>query len=119
MKKDLEKLLDGVYTRLLMRAQNLSWKDNHNLAVIYGNVTPISRRLALRRHRFVGYCFRDESQIISNLILWRLPSHRKGKRPLSYIDAVSPDTKIGSKELPTAMSDRTYWRNFVVNTNLG
>ena len=115
----LRPLLDGVYTRLLMRAQNLSWKDNHNLADIYGNITPISRRLALRRHRFVGYCFRDKSQIISNLILWRLPSHRKGKRPLNYIDAVSRDTKIGSNELPTAMSDRTYWRNFVVNTNLG
>ena len=49
-KKDLEKRLDGVYTRLLMRAQNLSWKDHHTLADIYGNITPTSRRLASRRH---------------------------------------------------------------------
>ena len=46
MKKDLEKRLDGVYTRLLIRAQKLSWKDDHTLADIYGNITPISRRLA-------------------------------------------------------------------------
>ena len=45
MKKDLEKLLDGVYARLLMRAQNLSWKDHHTLTDIHGNITPISKRL--------------------------------------------------------------------------
>ena len=36
---------------------------------------------------------------------------QKGKRPLNYIDAVFRDTSIGYKELPTAMPDRTYWRN--------
>ena len=41
MKKDLEKRLNGVYTRLLMSAQNLSWKDYHSLANIYGNITPV------------------------------------------------------------------------------
>ena len=119
MKKDLEKRLDGVYTRLLMKAQNLSWKDHHTLADIYGKITPISRRLASRRHPFVGNCFRDKSQIISDLILWKLPSHRKGKRPVNYIDAVSCDTNIGYRVLPTATRDRTYWKNFVVNTHLG
>ena len=42
----------------------------------------------------------------------------KGKRPLNYIDAVFRDSNIGYKELPTAMPDRTYWRNFIVNTHL-
>ena len=69
-----------------MRAQNLSSKDHHTLADISGNITPISRRLESRPHQFVGHCFRDKSQIISDLILWKLPSHRKGKRPLNYID---------------------------------
>ena len=51
MKKDLEKRLDGVYTRLLMRGlQNVSWKDHHTLADIYGNTTPISRKLKSRQH---------------------------------------------------------------------
>ena len=99
MKKHLEKRLDGVYTTLLMRAQNLSSKDHHTLADIYGNITPISRRLVSRRHQFVGHCFHGKSQIISDLILWKLSSHRKGKRPLNYIDAVSGDTNIGHEEL--------------------
>ena len=42
MKKDLEKRLDGVHTRLLMRAENVSWKDHQALTDIYGNITPIS-----------------------------------------------------------------------------
>ena len=101
-----------------MRAQNLSWKDHHTLADIYGNITPISRRLASRRHRFVRHYFRDKSQIISDLILWKFQLHRKGKRLLSYIDAIFRDTNIGHEELLAAVSDRTYWVNFVVNTHL-
>ena len=54
MKKDHEKRLDGVYTKLLMREQNLSWKDHHTVAYIRGNVTPITRRLTSRRHGIVG-----------------------------------------------------------------
>ena len=69
MNKDLEKHLDFVYTRLLMRAKNSSWKVHHTLADTYGSINPISRRLASRQHQFVGHCFRDKSQIISDLIL--------------------------------------------------
>ena len=119
MEKDLEKLSYGVYTRLLKRAQNLSWKDHHTLADIHGNITPISRRLASRQHRFVGHCFHNKSQIIFGIVLWKLPSHRKRKHPLNYIDESSRNTNIGYEVLPTSMSDRTYWKNFVVNAHLG
>ena len=105
MKKGLEKRLDGVYTRLLMRAQDVSWKDHHTVADMYRNITPTSRR----QHWFVGHCFCNK-KLISDLILWKLSWHRKGKRPLNYINAVSCDTNIGYEELTTAMSDRTYWR---------
>ena len=81
MKKYLEKRSDGVYTRLLMRAQNLSWKDHHTVADIHGNITPITRRLTSRRHRFGGHCFRDKSQIIYDLILWKLSTHKKENVP--------------------------------------
>ena len=119
MKKDLEERLDVVYTRLLMRAQNVSWKDHHTLTDIYGNIIPMSRRLVSRWHQFVGHCLGDKSQVIPDLNLWKLPSHRKRKLPFNYIDAVSCDTSTGNEELPTAISDRTYWKNFVVNTHLG
>ena len=44
MKKDLEKHL-MVCIQGYLWAQNLSWKDQHTLADIYGNITPISRPL--------------------------------------------------------------------------
>ena len=101
MKKGLEKRLDGVYTRLLMRAQDVSWKDHHTVADMYRNITPTSRR----QHWFVGHCFCNKKLIISDLILWKLLSHRKGKRPLNYIDAVSHDTSSGYEELTTATGE--------------
>ena len=69
------------------------------------HVTPTSRRLASRLHWFVGHCFCNKKLIISDLILWKLLSHRKGKRPLNYIDAVSHDTSTGYEELTTATGE--------------
>ena len=56
---------------------------------------------------------------MSDLILQKLPSHRKGKRPLNYIDAVSRDTNIGYSELPTAVQIEPTGEIFVVNTHIG
>ena len=43
---------------------------------------------------------------------------QKRKTSLNYIDVVPRDTNIGYEELPTAMTDRTYWKNVVVNNHL-
>ena len=37
-----ETLLDGIYTRLLMRVQNLSWKNHPTKQQIYGNIPSVS-----------------------------------------------------------------------------
>ena len=43
MSKQLEKHLDGTYTRLLMRVQNISkWKQHFTLEQIYGNLPKAS-----------------------------------------------------------------------------
>ena len=84
------------------------WKHNSHLIKTGIKTTPVCWPL-----------FSRQKSIISDLILWKFPSHRKRKRPLSYIDAVSRDANIGYEDLPTAMSDRTFWRNFIVNTHLG
>ena len=40
--KKMGKRLDGTYTRLLMKAQNLSWKHHPSLSQIYGNLPRVS-----------------------------------------------------------------------------
>ena len=46
MKKELQKHLDGCYTHLLMRVQNLSWKSHPTKKQIYGNLQLISTIVA-------------------------------------------------------------------------
>ena len=43
LSKKIEKRLDGTYTRLLVRVQNISWKTHPIKALIYNNVPPVSR----------------------------------------------------------------------------
>ena len=111
--KELEKRLDGTYIRLLLRAQNLSWKNNPTKAEIYGELPPISKPVAQRRARFADHCFRAKDQVISYLLVWRLPYPRRGNRPLTYPDTLARDTGLILSEVAEAMADRALWRGVV------
>ena len=87
MTKKMEKRLDGTYTRLLMRAKNLSWRTHPTKKQIYGNTPSISSLLQARRVQFAGHCLRAEKEVISSLILWAPKYHGRGK--LSYPDVIS------------------------------
>ena len=113
MKKVLQNRLDGIYTRLLMRVKNLNWKDHPTKPQIYGDIPPISSTLAKRRARFAGHCHRAKDQIISDLLLWQLPTNRRGQRPFSYIDIICRDTGIVREDINTAMNDRNLWKSIV------
>jgi hypothetical protein len=108
LSRKLEKRLDGTYTRLLMRAQNISWKLHPSLATIYGNLPRVSSLVRMRRVQFAGHCYRAESEIISSLLLWKPRSNTRGRK-LSYPDVISRDTGISSEDLGNAMMDREFW----------
>ena len=109
MSARMQKRLDGCYTNLLRRAQNLSWRDHHTLDQIYGSIPKLSIQLAQRRARFAGHCFRADDEVISDLVLWKATNSRK----LKYPDMISRDTGILVEDLPTAMADRDCWRSVV------
>jgi hypothetical protein len=113
MKKDLQTRLDGTYTRLLMRVQNISWREHKTKAEIYGDIPPISAILTQRRARFAGHCYRAKDQIISDVICMRLPCTSRGRRPLNYIDIVARDINQQIDDLPNLMADRDSWRCIV------
>ena len=58
LSRKLEKRLDGTYTRLLMRAQNISWGRHASVSDIYGNLLHVSALVRSRRVQFAGHCFR-------------------------------------------------------------
>ena len=113
MKRELQDRLDGTYTRLLMRVQNMSWKKHPTKHQIYGDIPPISTIVAQRRAQFAGHCFRAKDQIISDLLLWRLPCPNRGSRPLTYPDMLCRDTGLTFDELGTALRDKDSWRRCV------
>ena len=113
LSRNLEKRLDGTFTRLLMRVQNLSWKHHPTKKDIYGTLTPVSDIVKARRVQFAGHCQRAENETISTLLLWKPLSRNVRGRKLSYPDVISRDTGIQRQDLGQAMQDRDLWRNLV------
>ena len=111
--KEFEKRLDGCYTRLLMKAKNLSWKQHPTLLRIYGDLPPISTTLAIRRARFAGHCMRASDQSISNILLWRMQQASRGRRPLTFLDIVARDVGLEVSDIRNAALDRNVWRDMI------
>ena len=108
-----QRRLDGCYTRLLRRVQNLSWKNHPTLDTIYGHLPKISSTLRKRRVQFAGHCARASDELVSSFVLWRHPSSHKRSRKLTFPDTICRDTSIAKEELLTAMTDRAYWKGLV------
>ena len=65
-----QKRLDGTYTNLLRRVQNIHWSEHATKERIYGSLPPISDTLMRHHLQFAGHCLRAESEIISSLLFW-------------------------------------------------
>ena len=112
----MEKSLDGVYTRMLRMALNVSWKQHMTNEQLYGNLPPVTSKIAARRLRLAGHCIRHPEEVASQLVLWE-PLHghvSRGRKPVDYIDQLKRDTGIELTEhLQHAMNDRAVWKEFV------
>ena len=84
MSQQLEKRLDGPYTRLLMRVQNINWNQHFTLE--------------------------QTLEIISNLHLWSLPHQKRGRKPLSYPETLVSDNDNGIPELVNIIENRNHWK---------
>ena len=94
VKKDLQDRLHGAYSRLLMRAQNISWHKHKSKAETYNGIPQISSIFAQRQARFAGYCYQSKDQIISDIICMRFPCTSRGGRPFNYIDFIMTGISI-------------------------
>ncbi|KAI8486591.1 hypothetical protein Bbelb_355660 [Branchiostoma belcheri] len=108
----LEKRLDGTYTKLLRKAQNINWKQHPTRKNIYGSLPLVSLRLKHRRVKFAGHCHRAKEEVISSLLLWK-PHGKTHSRKLTYPATLTRDTGLQQQDLPAAMEDRTLWRRVV------
>ena len=107
-----QKRLDGNYTNMLRRVQNIQWSEHATIQTIYGKLPRITSKLVQRRVQFAGHCYRADQEIISSLLLWTPPGQNHSNK-LTYPDVISRDTGYKTEDLPVAMANRTVWREIV------
>ena len=113
--KQLEKKLDGNYTRMLRAILNKFWWQHPTKHQLYGHLPPIMKTIQVRRTRHAGHCWRSRDKVISEVLLWTLTYGRaKAGRPArTYIQQLCEDTGCSPGDLPEAMNDREKWRERV------
>ena len=68
--KQLEKKLDGNYTRTLGAILNKSWRQHPTRHQLYGHLPPITKTIQARRTRYAGHSCRSRDELISGVLLW-------------------------------------------------
>ena len=76
--KQLEKKLDGNYTRMLRAILNKSWRQHPTRHQLYGHLPPTTKTIQVRRARHAGYCCRSRDELISDVLLWT-PTYGRAK----------------------------------------
>ena len=104
--------LYGTYTNLLRRAQIIHWSEPAARERIYGNLPPLSQKLAYRRLQFAGHYQRATGEIVQSLLLWK-PSGPVHSRRLTLPDMIARDSGINRSDLGKAMEDRVVWSTVV------
>ena len=108
--------IDGLYTKLLRRAQNISWRDHVSNIELYGDIPRLSITISQRRLRFSGHCFRAENQPVTKLLFWTPQQGKRARGPgiKTYPKMLREDTQLTSdEEIKGLMADRKLWRKKV------
>lgn len=117
-----EKSLDGVYTRMLRMALNVTWKEHILNKDLYAGMPKVSEKIRKRRMGIAGHSVRHQELTATQLILWE-PSQGKrkpGRGRTTYIDVLKRDTGISvTDELRTLMLNRVEWRRRIQNSRAG
>ena len=92
----LQKKLDGVFTRMLLKALGLTWRDMVPNTELYRNIPTLSSELRQRRLRFAGHCHRRQDELCSRMLMWQPPhgKRRVGAPKQTYINMLEQDTEL-------------------------
>ena len=114
--KSLEKSLDGTYTRMLRRVQNISWRDHVSNCTLYGKLKPISSIIRQRRLKLAGHVSRH-NEPATQVLLWEPDdARRKVGRPRKTLKSViEDDVGVQGRELKDLMLNRDVWRNVIMS----
>ena len=104
-----ERILNGTYTRMLRRVMNVHWSSHTTNEQLYGELPVLTDKIAARRLRLAGHCFRHPELSTQKVVLWE-PTHGqrgRGRPRTTFVDTLKRDTGTTSaSELAVLMSDR-------------
>ncbi|XP_071944005.1 uncharacterized protein [Antedon mediterranea] len=110
----LSKSLDGAYTRMLRKVQNIPWSSHATNKTLYANLPRLTTIIQRRRMGLAGHVMRS-SEPASRVLLWEPEEKRKVGRPqLTSLDILLKDTKLDLSELRKSMLDRDVWRQIIM-----
>ena len=110
--KQLEKKLDGNYTRMLQAILNKSWRQHPTRHHLYSHLPSITKTIQVRWTIHAGHCWRSRDELISDVLLWT-PTYgwaKAGRPAWTYIQQLCEYTGCRPEDLPEAMNDREKWR---------
>ena len=65
------KTLNRICSRILRGILNKSWKQNPaKQQQLYEHLLPIFKTIQIRRTRHAGHCWRNEDELISDILIW-------------------------------------------------
>ena len=118
----MERSLDGVYTRMLRMVLNVSWEDHAKNVDLYGALPRVTDKIRARRMGLAGHCVRHPELVASNLILWE-PKHgtrSRGRPATTYIDTLRRDTGLSNTgEIRALMINSDLWRAAIRDSRVG
>ena len=114
--KNLERQLDGCYTRMLRMALIISWKRHLTNRELYRGLPTVPEKIRKRRLRLAGHCVRHQEEIASDLVLWQPADGQtnRGRPKMTFIKVLLNNTGLETtQELKTCMMNRAQWKNIV------
>ena len=114
--KQLEKKINGTYTKMLRMALNVSWKQMLPNIVLYQDLPPLTEKIKVRRMRIAGHCARHSDEVAHDVLLWQPQLGMKRGRPKkTFVDCLLEDAGVENhRELSMLMKDRDQWKSRVM-----
>ena len=94
MTLELERSLNGTYTRMLRKALNIHWSTHTRNSELYGDLPAVSDKIASRRLQLAGHCYRHPELTAQKLVLWE-PKHghrNRGRPKTTFVETLKRDT---------------------------
>ena len=112
--ESMERSLNGTYTRMLRKVLNYPPSYHIRNSELYGKIPLVTDKIASRRLKLAGHCYRHPELSAQPLVLWEPTQGRanRGRPRCSFISNLKRDTGAeNTQELAALMKDRRIWKS--------